>query len=74
MKDNKFDKVLIAILICLCAYFFISKIKKRDESCYHIDPKPYEICNKKIYVTDFADSNGLDIQALFNEIEYNCKN
>lgn len=74
MKNNKFDKVVIVILICLCVYLFLSKIKQREESHYFIDPKPYEICGKKIYVTDFTDSSGLNIQSLFNEIEYICKN
>lgn len=74
MNNNKFDKIVIVILICICVYSFLSKIKSKEETHYYIDSKPYEICGKKIYVTDFTDNSGLNIQSLFSEIEYICKN
>ena len=74
MKSKlNFEKITIIILICVCAYLFLSKIKQREETHYYIDSKPYEICGEKIYVTDFTDSSGLNIRSLFNEIEYICK-
>ena len=69
-----FDKLVIGILICICLYSFFTKIKKRDETYYYIETKPYKICNKEIYTTDFTYNQTLDIKALFNEIEYICKN
>jgi hypothetical protein len=73
MKNDMFDKIIIIVLICICAYQFLSKTRQRNESHYYIDPMPYEICGKKIYVTDFTYNSNLDIQSLFNEIEYICK-
>lgn len=72
MKFN-IEKIIIGILICICIYSFFSKIKEREETYYYIEQKPYKICNKKIYVTDFTYDQTLDIQSLFNEIEYACK-
>lgn len=74
MKSKlNFDKIIIIILICICGYLFFSKLKQKEETHYYIDSNPYEICGKKIYVTDFTDSSGLNIRSLFGEIEYICK-
>jgi len=72
MKNNRFDKVVIVILICICAYLVLSNLKQREESNYYIDPKPYKICGEEIYVTDYTYNSKLDVQSLFNEIELTC--
>lgn len=74
MKESNFDYVVIAILICICIYFFLSKLREREETHYYIDPSPYEICGKEIYVTEFTDNRGLNIRSLFDAIEEICKN
>lgn len=77
MKNNKFDKLIIIILICVCIYLFLSNLNKKEDTYYHIDSLPHEICGEEIYITDFTseppNKKELNIKELLNEIEYICK-
>lgn len=72
--NNKIDKIIIGIIIALFIVYLYNVEKGNNENMYKIEPKAYNVCGKQIYITDFIYDNNLDSEALFDEIEYICKN
>ena len=72
--NNKVDKIIIGIIIALFLVYLYNVEKGNNENMYKIEPKAYNVCGKQIYITDFTYDNNLDNKALFDEIEYICKN
>lgn len=72
--NNKIDKIIIGIIIALFIVYLYNVEKGNNENMYKIEPKAYNVCGKQIYITGFTYDNNLDSEALFNEIEYICKN
>jgi hypothetical protein len=72
--NNKIDKIIIGIIIALFIVYLYNVEKGNNENMYKIEPKAYNVCGKQIYITDFTYDNNLDSEALFDEIEYICKN
>lgn len=72
--NNKIDKIIIGIIIALFIVYLYNVEKGNNENMYKIEPKAYKVCGKQIYITDFTYDNNLDSKALFDEIEYICKN
>lgn len=72
--NNKIDKIIIEIIIALFIVYLYNVEKGNNENMYKIEPKAYKVCGEQIYITDFTYDNNLDSKALFDEIEYICKN
>lgn len=72
--NNKFDKIIIGILVGIFASYIYYNIKDNNNDMYHIDTKPYKLCNKNIYITDYTYNNTLNVEEMLSEIEYICNN
>lgn len=73
MKNLNIDKIIIGLIVGIFIYSCYTKLKEKEETYYYIETKPYKVCDKEIYTTDFTYNQSLDIRALFAEIEYICK-
>lgn len=71
-----FDKIMIVILICICAYLWLSKLMQKEDTYYYIDSKPHIVCGKTIYITDYTyeppNKKELNVEGLLNAIEEIC--
>ena len=72
--DNKFDKIIIGIIVGLFVLYIYYSNRSNNSDMYHIESKLYKVCNENIYITDYTYNNTLDVQEMLNEIECLCNN
>lgn len=72
--NDRVDKIIIGVLIGLFVLYIYYNNKSNNSDMYHIDTKPYRVCNKNIYITDYTYNNTLNAQEMLNEIECLCNN
>lgn len=65
-------KKYFIILLCL---FLLTGCDDDNDSIYKIDLShdPYDICGKKIYISNDADGNELRMERIIENIEENCE-